>query len=365
MRILFVGKRYYTNKDALSERFGRIYRLPLMWSRAGCDVRLELIDYHSMSPVSGHAPEVPATSRGAINPLAWYRLHARAAAFRPDVVIASGDCYIGLAAHRIARRRNAHFVFDIYDDYRAFGGYRLFAGWDAYGYLGRRADQCWYTSQRLMRESASADRVCIPNGVDAALFRSLDRTICRRELGLPEEARIVGYFGSMEAQRGIDDLLAAGRALAANDPGFRLLLAGGSPSRERIALPFVLDLGNVPHERVPTLIGATDVVALPYRRGALIDGASSLKMAEYLFCRRPIVATRTPSLLDNFPQQAAELADVLAEPSDPASLASSLRAQLSERQLATVPEDAAWPAIAERALDALRTLHGRGRQRAS
>jgi hypothetical protein len=35
LRILFLGKRYYTRRDALCERFGRIYQLPLQWHRAG------------------------------------------------------------------------------------------------------------------------------------------------------------------------------------------------------------------------------------------------------------------------------------------------------------------------------------------
>ena len=31
--ILFLGKRFYTNKDALQERFGRIFHLPMEWAR--------------------------------------------------------------------------------------------------------------------------------------------------------------------------------------------------------------------------------------------------------------------------------------------------------------------------------------------
>ena len=31
-RILFLGKRFFTNKDALLERFGRVYQLPSIWA---------------------------------------------------------------------------------------------------------------------------------------------------------------------------------------------------------------------------------------------------------------------------------------------------------------------------------------------
>lgn len=354
MRILIVGKRHYTHKDALKERFGRIYRLPLAWSRTGCDVRLELVDYRSASPLNGEGAEFAAVSRGALHPLSWRGIAQRGRAFRPEVVVASGDCFVGLAAYRLARHLGARFVFDIYDDYRSFAGYRLFAGWDAYGYLVRRADTCWFASRRLLNATKGANGVHVPNGVDPTLFRPIDPAACRAMLGLPRDARIVGYFGSLEVERGVDDLVEAVARLHATDPSLRLLLAGGSTARTRLAPTFVVDEGNVSHCRIPTLIGACDVVALPYRRGPVIDAASSLKMSEYLFCRRPIVATRTPSLVENFPVQAVELADVLAMPSDPASLAVSLRAQLDHPRIATVPEHATWDRIAALALASLK-----------
>ena len=47
MNILFIGKRFYTNRDALTEKYGRIYQLPYHWAKAGVDTKLWLIDYHS------------------------------------------------------------------------------------------------------------------------------------------------------------------------------------------------------------------------------------------------------------------------------------------------------------------------------
>mgnify|MGYP001548492318 CR=1 FL=1 len=46
MRVLFIGKRFYTNRDAYKERFGRIYQLPFWWAKAGHEVDFWLIDYH-------------------------------------------------------------------------------------------------------------------------------------------------------------------------------------------------------------------------------------------------------------------------------------------------------------------------------
>ena len=40
MSVLFIGKRYYTNRDALAERYGRIYQLPWNWANAGVHTHL-------------------------------------------------------------------------------------------------------------------------------------------------------------------------------------------------------------------------------------------------------------------------------------------------------------------------------------
>ena len=42
MRVLFIGKRFYTNRDAYTERFGMIYQLPFWWAKAGHEVDLWL-----------------------------------------------------------------------------------------------------------------------------------------------------------------------------------------------------------------------------------------------------------------------------------------------------------------------------------
>ena len=46
MRILFIGKHFYTNRDAYTERFRRIYQLPYWWAKAGHEVDVWLIDYN-------------------------------------------------------------------------------------------------------------------------------------------------------------------------------------------------------------------------------------------------------------------------------------------------------------------------------
>jgi hypothetical protein len=77
-----------------------------------------------------------------------------------------------------------------------------------------------------------------------------------------------------------------------------------------------------------------------------MDAGASNKIAEAIACNRPIVATRTPNLTANFPLQAVQLGPLLAEPSDPASLARSIRSQAEQRLRVDVPPGMSWREIA-------------------
>jgi glycosyltransferase involved in cell wall biosynthesis len=353
MRILFIGKRYYTNKDALHERFGRIYQLPLHWHEAGHSVELTLLDYRGNRIESTTVDGFDVRSLPARDPLSLFRLRSHVLSFQPDAIVASSDCFIGLAALWLARGVAAKFVFDVYDDYRTFGAYRGFLGWDAFGFLARRADAVWYASRALaVQHPAPTANAVVPNGVNPAEFRPIDATTARSRVGLAPDQLWVGYFGSLEQERGPEDLMAAVGLLHSQDPTIRLVVCGGGAHAE-LQAPWLEYRGNVPHRLIPDYINACDVVVLPYRRGPTIDMASSCKMAEYLFCQRPIVATRTPSLTSNFPRQTHELGRAVCEPNDPADLARAIEFQLTHGIIASLPDESTWECIAADALGSI------------
>lgn len=362
MRILYVGKRRYTNKDALKERFGRVYRFPMHWAAAGHEVELALLDYRSMSPASACGDGFPVRSLPSADPRTLFHLRRDAARLRPDVVVASGDCFVGLAGLHTARHAGARFVFDVYDDYASFGSHRAFFGWDALSYLRHRADLVLYASRALAEHhDAASPWVLAPNGVDPGAFHPVPMDAARARVGVSGNPRLVGYFGSMEPDRGVDDLVDAVGRLQATHPGLRLLLCG-TRKADMPSWPSWVDFrGVVPHADVPDHIGACDVVALPYRRSRVMDMGASCKIAEYLLCERPLVATATPNFTANFPEQADALGDALCRPSDPADLARALALQLEHRRVVPPPLDQTWQSIATSVADALQRLSGRQR----
>jgi glycosyltransferase involved in cell wall biosynthesis len=357
MRILFLGKRRYTNQDSLAQRFGRIRWLPLLWHQAGHSVHLVLLDYH------GYRREVSTDDGFTVQSLPAFRLDsvvhlsASAKALQPDIVLASGDCFLGLLGQYLARRTGAKFVFDVYDDYSTFGAYRVFMGWDALRFLCRCADLVMYASRAIADQHKFDSSWCVvPNGIDGTEFAPVPMSEARAKLGLPESGRLVGYFGSMTGEHGVGVLIRAVQKLRIQQSDVRLLLCGRQHPSTPVTGEGVLYRGMVPHGMIPNYLNACDVLALPYLRGAFMDSASSCKIAEYLFCRRPIVATRTPNFVQNFPEQARQLDALLVPPGDADALAGSIQRQLDDPVIAQPPDEMTWQEIASRLMAHLQRL---------
>lgn len=350
MSLLLVGKRYYTNRDALAERYGRIYQLPWHWANAGVDTRLWLIDYHGRehARLADGALDVQSTPIFSLTALRRGMAEltkSRAAA--PRTIVASGDCYIGLLAYRIAQRVRAKFVFDVYDKYDEFPGYRRFGAFDPFRFLLDRSDARLFASRALMHSLGRphSPNWLVPNGVDTARFRPLDQHASRRATELPDDALLIGYFGGMEPDRGVEDLIAAVRLVRTEGSRIELLLGGKPPAGLDLGGPGLRFVGNVPFERMPEMLASCDLLAVPYRRSAFMDAGASNKIAEAIACRRPIVATRTPNLMANFPAAAAHLGELLAEPADPVDLGRAIKAQLAKRRLVEMPDGMTWTDI--------------------
>ena len=353
LRILFLGKRFYTNKDALRERFGRIYQLPWHWAGDGHDVRLLLVDYHTRESVRLRDGGLDVHSVPFASGAAPAAVASACFRFRPQLVVASGDCYLGLLAWQVALLSRARFVFDIYDKYDDFPAYRTPPGLDLFAFLRGRAASRFYASRTL--RSALADEVdpkslLVPNGVDATRFVPLDLQACRARLQLPADSQLVGYFGSMEPVRGVRDLVDAVGQLRRRGAKLKLLVCGKDHAEVDLTQDWTIYRGLVPHDEIPHYVNACDVVALPYRQSALLDNSSSCKIAEYIACGRPLVSTRTPNFLENFGAQAGALGEALCAPDDPQDLARAIGWQLREKRTVAANPDWDWAAIARAAL---------------
>ena len=360
MNILFIGKRFYTKRDALLERYGRIYQLPYYWQKFGIDVTLWLLDYHGQDVVESASEEGLIIKSTPVRSWIFIRQLCRlmfARGPRPQIIVASGDCYIGLMACLIAKRLKAKFVFDIYDKYDEFPGYRDLLGLDLFRFLRNKADVCFFAS-RILPDLLGGYRptdLIVANGVDTKHFRSLGKDECRKLLGIETEAYLVGYFGSMEPDRGIDDLLEAITILRGQDIFIRLIIAGKTDQQMKLERDDVIYLGDIPYQQMPKVLACCDVLALPYRRSAMMDAGASNKIIEYIASGRPIAATRTPNLLANFIED-SDFVNSTAEPGNSKSLAQCIQSVLESPVKLNIPSGSAWPDVASLALAHLQKI---------
>lgn len=348
MNILFIGKRFNTNRDALTEKFGRIYQLPLHLSKEqDIKIKLWLIDYHSSKRMKDTDSNLKIISTPVRTGAVFYQyIKESIKREKYDVVIASGDCYIGLLGYTLAALHKAKFIFDVYDKYDEFSGYIRLLGFNLFSFLLKKADMRFFASHALLHGlgQPQSDTI-LSNGIDANHFRAIDKTEARTKLQLPLAQTFVGYFGSMEPDRGVQDLIDAVKILRQQGHDIVLLLGGRSDPNLDLDQSGIHYLGNVLFRQVPYALAACDVLAIPHRRSAFLDAAAPNKIGEAMMMQRPIVATRSPNLFANFPKQTASLEPYLARPRSPESLASAIAKQLKDGFLVNKPSYMYWNEI--------------------
>jgi glycosyltransferase involved in cell wall biosynthesis len=358
MNILFIGKRFYTNRDALREQYGRIYQLPKHWASSGISVELLLIDYHSNENIHENQGNLKIKS---VPIFSFYFLkevlkNLASSKKKYDIVIASGDCYIGLLAYIFSARSKTPFVFDVYDKYDEFSGYHSLPGFNLFQFLLKKSAARMFANKRLMLDIGKKCDIYLPNGIDPDFFSPGEKLECRDAFGLDKEKSLIGYFGGMEPDRGVSDLISAVRILHAENGNIELILGGKKPDSFNLDYPWVNYLGNIPYARMPSIIACCDLLAIPYRRSAFMDAGASNKIAESIACRKPIVATQTPNLIENFPMQAKQLSGLLAIPGDVKDLARVIRAQMKQQVLVDMPDHMTWDSISQHVASALSDL---------
>jgi glycosyltransferase involved in cell wall biosynthesis len=134
------------------------------------------------------------------------------------------------------------------------------------------------------RSIASLRHIPIGSNVRPDLAPDYDRTVWRAALGVQPDDIVIGYFGFMNASKGIDTLLQAVRIALNNKLPVKLLMIGGRTgtsdpanivyAQEVDQMVDDLDLnshirwtGFVDDQAVSGHLTACDIVALPFRDG--------------------------------------------------------------------------------------------------
>lgn len=219
----------------------------------------------------------------------------------------------------------------------------------------------------LLDQGIAADRVhVIPHGT--ALVALPPRGEARRELGLPEDARLALFFGFLHAKKGVHVAVRAFTDVAARVPGARLLVAGQARQRtlrDRLYLARLrramrpglaagtidFRLGFVADAEVATYLGAADLLVLPHRQRY---GSASGVLHLALGAGKPFVCTAGPKFVEAAEDMAAAIPEAFVPEGDVDAWSRSiakllgddtLRARAAERARA-LGERTSWPAVA-------------------
>lgn len=134
------------------------------------------------------------------------------------------------------------------------------------------------------------------NGVDYAIFHSMDRADIRRQLKLEPDEFLVLYVGNLKKEKGLEELITAFKAVSdVVIMKSRLIIIGSGgygPSAEQLASSFNLTdivefLGSIPLETIALWMNAASVLCLP----SYMEGVPNVVL-EALSCGTKVVATR-------------------------------------------------------------------------
>ena len=175
-------------------------------------------------------------------------------------------------------------------------------------HLARKCDRILVATDRerdnlVQHYGASPETIgVIPCGVNLDLFRPLDKTAARQQLGFATDESIVLYVGRFAPVKGIDRLMEAIAHLQ-HHQRLRLVIVGGdgdgAPEYKyfrRLARKFSIQnsvtfRGRIEQDRLPTYYSAADVLTVPSHYESF-----GLVALESLASGTPVVATKVGAM---------------------------------------------------------------------
>ena len=141
--------------------------------------------------------------------------------------------------------------------------------------------------ESLTKNLAAKEKcVVIPNAIDANLFKLLDKSDCRKRLGLPQDVFIVAFVGWFNDRKGSERVSKAISKINGPVAVNSIFVGEGqlNPDCEN-----VLFKGRLAHSQIPEYLNAADIFVLP----TLQEGCCNA-VIEAMACGLPIVSSNLP-----------------------------------------------------------------------
>ncbi|MCZ0925756.1 glycosyltransferase family 4 protein [Vreelandella janggokensis] len=180
-----------------------------------------------------------------------------------------------------------------------------------------------------------------PNGIEPEAFQPKKHDLHKRiELGLPEDAFVVGYIGSVVAYEGLDDLISAARVLVSEYSNLRVVIVGDGDARFRLEKQVkdyelgsrVIFTGKVPPAEVSRYFSIFDAVSLPRKPYQVCRLVSPLKPLEAMAMNIPMIVSDVEALSEMVEDGVSAL---IHKSGDYSSLADAIRRLITNPDLAS------------------------------
>lgn len=243
--------------------------------------------------------------------------------FSPDIIHAHFSWPSGYVANELKKDFQVPVVLTVHEDH----------DWLLEEEKEEQIRKVWAGVDRIIRvnkldlsmlKKYNKNTVCIPNGYLHKKFKPLEKSRCKKKLGLPKEKRIVFSLGKLIERKGYHDLIEAIRSVVKKENNILVIIGGDGPDRHKLENRIkeynlgkhINLIGFVPEEDVPKWINASEFFILPsYSEG------NPTVLFEALGCGRPFVGTTVggvPEIIKN------DDVGILFEPGDIKAMADSM-----------------------------------------